>query len=480
MPRLVRQGYVVVQVARRGNGQSFGVRRGYHDRNEAHDGYEVMDWLAAQPWSSGSVGVYGCSNTGDAGLHAISMGHPALKAAFLGCFSWNKYDAMRRGGITAQWGTGPQRSIEEDMQVSPVDGDPQKILLRAAAEEHQASTPLAQMWAQMPWRDSYSPLVASRFWPEGSASSYAAQIRRAGTALYIHGGWRDELRDQAFVTWLNVPGSRVVIGPWIHCNNDSFPLLDEALRFFDHHLKGIDNGFAREAPIVYHRVNAPAEQAWRATARWPLPQQTLQGWTLAGDALLPPGATAGTAAGRREVEARPGLACVAEGAASTIQPCALPGQGIAYRSAPLESAIEVTGHPQVSLWISAAGEDAHVFAYLQDVAPDGTVTPVTEGRLRAALRAAHQAPYVLPAGLTWHRAHGADVQPLTAEQPVHLQFDMMPTSWVFRPGHRLQVAIAGADHREKNRPATLAPRFAVLSDEQRPAQVRLPVIPAPY
>src|SRR5690606_1629981 len=104
-PNLAHHGYVVVQVARRGLGQSFGVRRGYHDRNEAQDAYEITQWLAEQPWSDGRVGVYGCSNSGDAALHVMSVRPPALKAVFAGCFSWHKYDAFRRGGIFAQWGT---------------------------------------------------------------------------------------------------------------------------------------------------------------------------------------------------------------------------------------------------------------------------------------------------------------------------------------------------------------------------------------
>jgi hypothetical protein len=137
LPALTTYGYVVVQVARRGNGQSFGSRRGYSDRTEDDDAYEVTEWLAAQPWSNGSVGIYGCSNTGDAAMHALSSRPPHLRAVFAGCFSWSKFDAMRRGGIFAQWGTGPQRTLEEDLLVEPVGGDADKVLLRAAAEEHQ-------------------------------------------------------------------------------------------------------------------------------------------------------------------------------------------------------------------------------------------------------------------------------------------------------------------------------------------------------
>ena len=96
MPQLVKYGYVVVEVERRGLGACFGARRGYNDRTEARDAFEVTEWLARQPWSTGKVGVQGCSNTGDAAMHAASLAPPALKAVMAGCFSWNKYDGFRQ------------------------------------------------------------------------------------------------------------------------------------------------------------------------------------------------------------------------------------------------------------------------------------------------------------------------------------------------------------------------------------------------
>ncbi len=84
--RLVRQGYVVVDVAPSRRWPSFGARRGYHDREEAYDSYEITEWLAKQPWSNGMVGMHGCSNTGEAVMHALTVAPPHLKAAWAGCF----------------------------------------------------------------------------------------------------------------------------------------------------------------------------------------------------------------------------------------------------------------------------------------------------------------------------------------------------------------------------------------------------------
>jgi len=481
MPTLTRYGYVVVQVARRGNGQSFGERRGYHDRNEAQDSYEITQWLAGQPWSDGKVGVYGCSNTGDAAMQTLTVRPPALKAAFAGCFSWHKYDAFRRGGILAQWGVGPTRTVEQDMMVKPVDGDEAKVLLRQAVEEHQRSTPLAEMWKGLPYRDSYSPLVASRFWQEGSSANYADQVRASGVPLYILGGWHDELRDQGLITLLNVPGSRILIGPWKHCRNDDFPLLEEVHRFFDHYLKGIDTGIEADAPIHYYVMNAAPGTEWRTAKSWPLPEAQDRRLYLGPNGRLVvqlPSAKAAAAAFPVKYD----VVCPNAGTGPFdtgpfAQPCHVADMGPSFAQPPLAHDTQVTGNAIVSLWVASYKEDANVFAYLEDVAPDGQVTMVTEGRLKASLRATAPAPWKMPPGVPWHRAFAEDAAPLTPGKAVELAFDMMPTAYLFKAGHRIQVTIAGADPREKGRDtARLAGTITVLADREHPSSITIPVV----
>ena len=471
LPELTRYGYVVVQVARRGNGQSFGVRRGYHDRNETQDAYEITQWLAGQPWSTGNVGMYGCSNTGDAGLQALTVAPPALKAAFLGCFSWHKYDAFRRGGIFAQWGTGPSRTIEQDVAVTPVDGDEQKRLLRQAAEEHQLSTNLFEMWKQMPYRDSYSQLVGSRFWGESSGSNYAEQIRRSGAAVYILGGWYDELRDQGLTAHLNIPGSKVVIGPWKHCENDDFPLFQEILRFYDQTLKGVDTGIRSEPAIHYFTMNAAPGTEWRATNDWPLANSVATKFAVGGTGAM-------ALAGRpSSFNVNYQIDCAESKLGPRAQPCHIVSAGPSFTGSTLRRDTEVTGSGVANLWITADAPDANVFAYLEDVAPDGTVRVVTEGRLKASLRSTQTAPWKMPAGVPWHRAYAEDAQPLVAGQPAELKFEIMPTSWVFKAGHRIQLTITGADPRERARDLQgLAKRITIVSDARHPSSLPLPLV----
>lgn len=474
MPDLVRYGYVVVQVARRGNGQSFGVRRGYHDRIEAEDGYEMTEWLARQPFSNGRVGVYGCSNTGDAAMHVMAMLPPSLQAVFAGCFSWHKYDAFRRGGIFAQWGTGPSRRVEDDVALPPVDGDADKVLLRQAAEEHLLSTPLFELWSQMPYRDSFSPLVMSRFWEEGSVATYRQRLQRSRAALYILGGWFDELRDQGIVTHLNVPGSRIVIGPWKHCLNDGFDLQSEMLRFFDFHLKDIESGLTGIPRVHLAVTDADGAMDWLARDSWTeIPTSTTSYYFGDGGRL-------GTRRSRlRDLALPPGPAapCPEAGTGSTVQPCPSRGEGLHFDSTPLRQAATVLGYAQVELSVDASSDTA-IFAYLEDVAPDGTVRAVTEGRLLASLASAQTAPWTMPAGIPWRRAAAEDARPVHVGEPVRLRFELMPTAWRYLPGHRIRVRIATADHRQRGVDNFAWPRVRLLGGTAAPV-VSLPISASP-
>lgn len=470
------QGYVVAQVARRGNGQSLGARRGYHDRVEAQDAYDVTQWLSEQPWSDGQVAVYGCSNTGDAAMHAVSMRPPALKAAFAGCFSWNKYDAMRRGGIAAQWGYGPTRTVEADLAVTPIAGDEDKTLLTQAANEHQASTPLAEMWRSMPYRDDYSPLVGSKFWAEGSLSTYADQIRESNVPLYVVGGWRDEFRDQGIVTALNTNDSKLLIGPWRHCENPGLALAQEALRFFDFHLKGIDNGMDETAPIRYSTVDSNDDPVdaieWKTAQSWPPSSDQLTEMALGSDGVL-----GSDVHGSSSFVVNTRVECPDAGSGSTIQPCHVDGSGVSFTGGAMAQDTEVTGTPIVELAIRSDRTDGHIFAYVEDVAPDGSVEVITEGRLTASLRAESEAPYRLPDGVPFHRSYREDAQPLVPGQVATLSFDILPMSWIFRENHRMQITVTGSDHRGSIPLADAdGARIDVVSDETTPSLIRMPIV----
>lgn len=486
VPTLTYDGYVVVQVARRGQGPSFGRRRGYNDRTEAYDAYEVIDWLASQSWSTGKVGIYGCSNTGDAAMHAVTSANPHLKAVWAGCFSWDKYDGFWRGGIYANWGTGPERTLDQDMTSIPVQGDESKTLLRKAAEEHQGATVLTEMWSAMPFRDDYAPGVGSRFWYEGSVATYLPQLRQSATAIYIQGGWRDDLRGQGLLTFANVEGDKhLVLGPWGHCQADGLDVVAEMHRFFDQHLKGIDTGIARQHPIHYYTVNAPSGQEWRSSPTWPVAGTTnttfyMDGNGAGGGGVLAPTRPSSSGsqtafAVRYDVDA-PGAQPRGPGLLTGAPPRPVEHGGPRFVTPALRSDTEVTGDALVDLWMSSTATDGNLFVYLEDVAPDGQVTQVTDARLKASVRKLG-APKYDARGLPFHPALRDEAQRLRPGEPVEMVFAFLPTSYVFKAGHRIRISVAGADYRERDRtPVVPAPVMTLHNTPERPSTVILPIV----
>lgn len=482
MPELARHGYVVALVDRRGAGSSFGARRGYNDRTEARDAFDITEWLARQPWSTGQVGVFGCSNTGDAAMHAATLMPPALKAVFAGCFSFSKYDGFLRGGIFANWGTGVERSVDEDLKNPPVDGPEGPALLRQAVDDHRRNGPLGAMWRSMPYRDSWTDLTASRFWLEGSAGTYRDAFIRSGVALYVFGGFKDDFRREGLLAFANLAPlpRKLVIGPWTHCRHEGLDLRDEARRFFDHFLKGIDTGLMREPAVRYHVQGVPEHQAWRSGDRFPpaevqpRPLMLAAGGAaanaphqlLAAGAALP--ATTAALAVQRPVRC-PGPTD------SQIQACA-PGDRALSFALPVQAQdLDVVGHPLLRLWVSANQPEANVFAYLESVAPDGRVQVLTDGRLRASLRKTAHAP-IDHLGLPWHRALEEDHQPLVPGQAVELQIALLPVAARIQAGHQLRLSVTGADPRERTPPPP-GLVITVHSGGDRPSTLTLPTLP---
>ncbi|NLG74899.1 MAG: CocE/NonD family hydrolase, partial [Xanthomonadaceae bacterium] len=105
LTELLKHGYVVAAVDTRGRGASFGARRGFQDRTEANDAYDMTEWFAKQPFSTGAIGVTGCSYLGGTTWHSATTLSPHLRAIAPGCTDFDKYGFVSRGGITAQFNT---------------------------------------------------------------------------------------------------------------------------------------------------------------------------------------------------------------------------------------------------------------------------------------------------------------------------------------------------------------------------------------
>jgi hypothetical protein len=143
---------------------------------------------------------------------------------------------------------------------------------------------------------------------------------------------------------------------------------------------------------------------------------------------------------------------------------------------PLRSDTEVTGDAIVNLWISSSASEGNIFVYLEDVAPDGNVTQVTDARLKASLRGMSKPKYE-NYGLPYHRSHREDAQPLKPGEPVQIVFAFLPQSYIFKAGHRIRISVAGSDYRERDRaPVSPAPVVTIYTTASSPSYISLPII----
>jgi hypothetical protein len=328
----------------------------------------------------------------------------------------------------------------------------------------------------MPHRDSWTTLLGSRYWMESSASTYRVAMEKTGIPIYSYGGWFDDFRKEAFVAFSNLHNvGKVLIGPWEHCQNNGFAMVAERQRFFDRYLKGIANGIDREPAVAYYTVGAAKGKEWRQASQWPLPNQKLTRFYLEAGNLLAESAPQAASA-KDSAPAKYGVVCP-QRTNPQQQTCSLDQWGTLFTTAPLAADTEVTGHPVMRLWAAANATDMNFFAYLEDVAPDGAVTVVTDGRLKASLRKLGSAPYSYM-GLPFHPSFAEDAMPLKPGEPVELVFDMLPISRVFAKGHRIRLAITNADPREKDRvEPSPAPVVTLYREKDRASYLTLPLIP---
>jgi putative CocE/NonD family hydrolase len=478
---LVKHGYVIAVADFRGLYASFGRNELYNFGEFIgpawYDAYDVTEWLARQPWSSGKIGMWGCSATGGSQLQAAATRPPALKAIFPLSPDFDAYEFQNYGGVSvppppglaAMVGTAAQRNAA----ASPVDGPDGLHLLREAIAGHNDDLDLNAQ-SDLPFRDSRSDTLGPDWWKRSSPSSYMAELAKPGLGIYAGGDW-DELATKVAPALLfaNMPRGRakLIFGPYGHCGwkevaaHTGLSIQTEELRFFDYWLKGIHNGVMTEPAVTYYTYNAPPGTEWRQSPTWPLRNERRIAYYLSH--------------GRLGVE-RPGSGghdetTMGEPAATSPIRLTPAGGGIAYQTAPLEAATQVTGYPVARLWISADAADADVVAEIADVAPDGTSRSYQMvGRLRASQRKLAKAPYD-DLDLPYHGFSSRDAQALAPGVPVELQFAMMPMSYIFPKGHRIRVTITFSNPAHPQAAAHTG--AAVWFGPATPSSIVLPIIP---
>lgn len=474
---LLRAGYVVAVADIRGKGASFGSRRGFQDRTEARDGYDLVEWLARQPYTTGDVGMLGCSYLGGTTLHTASTAPPSLRAVFAGASDWDKYDFVRRGGITAQFNTRPDEPLSDDLASVPVDADTidtgtGTAMLAEAVAQHGRNTPMAGLWYSMPFRDSVSPLTGNAFWDEVAIWRHAETISKAGIATFLWGNWKDEPTGQVLIAAQNL-GSRLLVGPGSHCAApEGFDFTGEITRYFDFHLKHIDNGFSAQPPVTYWSDNGTAPGAY------------LQGDDIPGTGLLRASlylgqgdASLGRSQGRAGATSFTVNYDVASDAYFAFWPETQSANGPVFTTAPFIGQVDLLGSPVAYLKVKADRPDADVFVYLEEVDGAGTAEVLSFGRLKISQRAIAQPPWD-NLGQPWHSGLSGDAQDLPAGEVAELAIAMLPLSHRVEQGAQLRFVVTGADPRQRNLAEIAqdpAPQITVLHGWGQASRIELPI-----
>jgi putative CocE/NonD family hydrolase len=503
----LKHGYIIVVVDVRGSGASFGTWQGLFNPDETGDAYEIIEWLAAQPWCDGNIGMTGGSYLGATQLMAASTRPPHLKALFPIVPPFDLYDVGYHNGVYFRdlIKTWNDLTIELDTKLpaAPVDEDRDGAMLEAALKEHLGNRPTIDLFPPRIFRDARDPVTQAYVLKDWHPAGHVGEITESQIPMYLWAGWYDAFTRDDLLMYMNFEVPRkLVVGVWSHSPKDPDIQKEEIrlaafeeLRWFDHWLKGIDNGVMDEPPIRYSVMRSPKSWEWRTAPAWPLPETRATDFYFeAGPSGSVRSANDGSlAASTPQPAGRDGRDpytpdYTATTGTTTRWDNAVGGgfgypdmtkndaKGLTYTTAPLDRDVEVTGHPVVHLWVSSTAADGDFFAYLEEVDPEGFSQYITEGAIKASLRALGRAPYDVM-GLPYHRCFAEDARPLAPGEPVELVFDMQPTSNIFDAGHRIRLTITCADSDNAETEAVSpAPTVKVYREAGRASRLVLPVV----
>ncbi len=434
-PYFAGHGYASVRVDIRGSGESDGVLSDEYSRVEQDDAVEVIAWLAAQRWCSGAVGMMGISWGGFNALQVAARQPAALKAIITVCSTDDRYrdDVHYMGGAKLHEGFGWASFLFGAMCFPP---DPALVgeRWRAMWMERLEGLPLfLETWLRHPWRDAY--------WKHGSVCEDYAAIR---CPVYAVGGWTDGYTNAVprLLAGLTVP-RKGLIGPWAHAYphiarpGPQIGFLQEALRWWDHWLKGVDTGVMDE-PMLRAWMTESVRPArsheslpgrWVAEDRWNLGsgawRLVLTDKGLAGEGAL---SAARDVCSPLTVGACSGSWCpFGRGADQAGDQRPDDALSVVFDGAVLTERLEILGAPVVVLDVACDRPVANLVVRLCDVHPDGASLRVSYGVLNLTHRDGHERPAALVPG-----------------QRYSVRVQLNDAGAVFPPGHRMRVAISTA------------------------------------
>jgi putative CocE/NonD family hydrolase len=468
MTKFAQRGYAVVMMDNRGRYESDGKWDPF--RYEAQDGYDTIEWAAKQDFSNGKVGLQGGSYLGHVQWAAASQQPPSLVAMFPSLASTNIYaNWITHGGafrLSFNYGWGVVRMPNRIMlpqywhtePYTPEELKYENILRHLPLNTGDLKSAGYEVQHYRDWlkHDSYD-----EYW---KAISDEERMDKMQVPAEVSGGWFDIFLAGTINGYTMMKAkaanenarthTRMIIGPWGHGPTQKFGDVDfgaiayndqfeEELRFFDYHLKGVQNGLDRNLPvkIFYMGVNK-----WRSEADWPIPGTDYRNLYLTGKS--PANSVRGggelsfdkpAAAGQDQYRYDPSQPVMTLGGNNCCGTPTVAGPRdqrpveqredvLVYTSEFLKAPLTIAGPVKMKLHAATDGPDTDWMVKLVDVYPNGFAMPVAEGILRARFRNGLDKP-----------------QMLTPNTPYEFTVDLVGTANTFQPGHRIRIDITSSN-----------------------------------
>lgn len=490
--QLIRSGYVWVDLDVRGTGFSEG-RWGLLGDREQQDSVEVIDWLSKQDFNDGKVGVAGLSYHAIAGLQAASHRPPALKAVFAANPATDiVQDVAGRGGAINLaflpfwlWLVNGLKRVPDvqSMALGTYEDMYKKWIDDRAQDPTTMSSVLHKaLNARSMDEIRQSPETAMIYDAQGSwRRATRTDMSQINIPTMIIGGWNDLFRNAEFRSYQDLTGlkpgeKQLIIGPGYHISNggygkkDAPPRLDVLQKaWFDHWIKGIDNGVESLGPVL---EKIPGTVGWQRISQLPRAGMTNQRLYLRSE-------VSGTAkrtqhdgslsveapVGPDQLSVRVGVASLCSdntntnffGITSILMECAQNENtheidGLAFTSQPVVAPTVLSGPVAVHLNTQHEGTDGFWMATVSDVDPDnGISVPLGSGWVVSSLRRVDETrskrgpngDYVDPIQmLDLVRGY----EPVVPGKPTTIDFGTLPIDAVIQPGHRLRVSVYASNY----------------------------------
>ena len=434
-PAFAKAGYAGVRVDISGTGESDGDFDDEYSERELSDACEIIEWIAAQSWCNANIGMMGISWGGFNSLQVAALQPPALKAVISIGSTVDRYNDdihYKNGGLLSSnfnWSS---------VMLCYASRPPDPELVGDRWKEmwlHRLKTqpfPL-EIWLQHQRKDAY--------WKHGSIGEKYSAL---DIPALVISGWADGYLNAPPAAAENLSNNcKAINGPWIHkyphfaWPKPRMDFLGEAIRWWDHWLKNIDNGVETlPAYRAYISENVKPllrreEEAGRWVSEAEMPSRDIQSRQLylAGNQQLLEAAGA-TQTLTLSSPLDCGTAC---GEIFTLKPeSEMPGDqrlddagSLVFDTAELTQAVEILGRPRLRLNISVDKPLANLIVRLNDIHPDGVVSRVSWGVLNLA-----------------HRNGNENPQPMAPGKAEKIEIELDECGYRFLPGHRIRIAIS--------------------------------------